>query len=114
MHALVAAALAEVEPLVSGRGWAHPSQATLAEADRLLALVASYRTPRVQLEPDGTLVLEWEAAGHGWLTLSVHGTGQLTHGAVIDEEEFAQAEDFGDTLPGWAGELLARLMRAGH
>jgi hypothetical protein len=114
MHALLATALADIEPLVAGRNWVPPSPATLAEATRLLDLVAPYRPPQVAFEPDGTLVLAWEAAGHGWLTLSVDGGGQLTHGAVIDEEEFTQTEDFGDALPGWAAELLARLMRAGH
>jgi hypothetical protein len=33
---------------------------------------------------------------------------------VIGEDEFTQAEPFGDALPDWAAELLARLLRAGH
>jgi hypothetical protein len=115
MHPLIAAALAEAAPLIADRGWTAPPDAAIDAAERLLALVASYpRAPSVQVEPDGTLAFEWEAADHGWLTLSVDGSGQLTHSAVIGEDEFTQAETFGDALPDWAAELLARLMRVGH
>ncbi len=115
MHPLLATALAEAAPLVADRGWIAPAAPTLAAAERLLALVAPLgRAPAVQVEPEGTISFEWEAADHGWLTLTVDAEGQLTHGAVIGEDEFAQAEPFGDTLPDWAAELLARLMRAGH
>jgi hypothetical protein len=114
MQPLLALAVAEAAPLIAARGWVPPSESTQADADRLLNLVASYRAPKVQVESDGTVAFEWEAADHGWLTLTVNGQGQLIHGAVIDEDEFAQTEDFRDTLPDWAGTLLARLMRAGH
>ena len=46
--------------------------ATLAAAERLLALVAKHAAPaRVQVEPEGTISFEWEAGEHGWLTLTV-------------------------------------------
>jgi hypothetical protein len=115
MSPLLAAALEEAAPLIAGRGWIAPSDKTLAAAARLLALVAPCpRAPSVQVEPEGTISFEWEAADHGWLTLCVDDLGQLTHSAVLGEDEFTQTEDFGDTLPGWATELLARVMRAGH
>lgn len=114
MHALLTAALADARPLVASRGWAYPTQATLVEADRLLQLVAQHRAPTVLVDPDGSVRLEWEAADRGWLTLTVNGSGQLVHSAVIDEDEFEQSEAFSDVLPGWAGTLLGRLMQAGH
>jgi hypothetical protein len=114
MHALLAAALADAAPLIEARGWARPSEATLADAERVLALVSGRRAPAVQIEPDGAVAFEWESAGHGWLTLAVDGQGQLKHEAVIGEDEFGQTEPFGDALPAWAAELLARLLRAGH
>ena len=115
MSTLLTAALAEAAPLIAARGWIAPSPATVAAAGRLLQLVAPYpRPPAVQVEPDGRISFEWEAAGHGWLTLSVDTGGQLTHSAVIGEDEFTQAEDFGDALPDWAAQLLGRLMRHGH
>jgi hypothetical protein len=81
----------------------------------LLGLVATLaRAPAVQVEPEGTISFEWEAADHGWLTLTVDDAGQLTHSAVLGEDEFSQAEAFGDALPDWAATLLARLMAAGH
>ena len=40
--------------------------------------------------------------------------GQLTHSAVLGEDEFTQAEAFGEALPDWAAALLQRVMRAGH
>jgi hypothetical protein len=115
MHPSLQAALSEVEPLVANRGWTSPAPATIQAAERLLKLVEPLpRQPAVQVEPEGTISFEWEAADHGWLTLTVDDQGQLTHGAVLGEDEFTQAEPFGDTLPDWAAELLRRLMRAGH
>jgi len=115
MSPLLTIALADAAPLIAGRGWIAPPPATIAAAERLLALVAGRaREPAVQVEPNGTISLEWEAADAGWLTLTVDDAGKLTHGAVIGEDEFAQAEDFGDALPGWAEQLLGRLMNVGH
>jgi hypothetical protein len=103
MHALLAAALDEVAPLIAQRGWIAPTPATIAAAGRLLALVAKLpRSPAVQVEPEGTISFEWEAADHGWLTLSVDDTGELTHSAVLGEDEFTQTETFGVALPDWA------------
>ena len=115
MHQSLQAALAEVEPLIANRGWTPPAPATIQSANRLLALVETLpRQPAVQVEPEGTISFEWEAAEHGWLTLTVDDRGQLTHSAVLGEDEFTQAEAFGEALPDWASELLQRLMRAGH
>ena len=115
MHPSLQAALEDAEPLVADRGWIAPAPATVAAAERLLELVATLpRRPAVQVEPEGTISFEWEAADHGWLTLTVDDQGQLTHSAVLGEDEFTQAEAFGEALPDWASELLARLMRAGH
>ena len=115
MHPALQAALKEARPLVADRGWLRPAQATVDAAGRLLELVEKMpRPPAVQVEPDGTISFEWEAADHGWLTLTVDDQGQLTHSAVLGEDEFTQAESFGDTLPGWADTLLRRLLAAGH
>ena len=115
MHPTLLAALAEAEPLIANRGWVAPGPATIAAAERLLALVEKLpRQPSVQVEPEGTITFEWEAAEHGWLTLSVDDVGQLTHSAVLDEDEFTQSETFGDALPDWADNLLRRLLAAGH
>ena len=115
MHPSLTTALEEVEPLVANRGWIRPTPETIAAAERLLGLVqAQARQPAVQAEPAGTISFEWEAGEHGWLTLSVDDQGQLTHSAVLGEDEFTQAEPFGDTLPDWAATLLQRVMRAGH
>jgi hypothetical protein len=114
MHPLLAQALADAAPLIAERGWFHPSQATVADAGRMLDLVSTHRAPSVQIEPDGVLTFSCEAAEHGWPTLAVDGSGRLTHAAVIDADEFAQTEHFGATLPDWAATLLARMMRAGH
>ncbi len=115
MHPALLAALAEAEPLIANRGWVAPGPATIAAAERLLALVEKLpRQPAVQVEPEGTITFEWEAAEHGWLTLSVDDVGQLTHSAVLDEDEFTQSETFGDALPDWADNLLRRLLAAGH
>jgi hypothetical protein len=115
MHKSLQTALDEVEPLAATRGWIRPAPTTIAAAERLLGLVdAQARQPAVQVEPGGTISFEWEAGEHGWLTLSVDDQGQLTHSAVLGEDEFTQAEAFGDTLPDWADTLLQRVMRAGH
>ena len=115
MHPALQAALADVEPLIADRGWTAPLPATVQAAERLLALVRELpRAPAIQVEPDGTIAFEWEAAEHGWLTLTVDGQGRLTHGAVLGEDEFSQTETFGDALPGWADTLLQRLLAAGH
>jgi hypothetical protein len=115
MHPALAAALAEAAPLVPDRGWIEPTPATIAAAERLLALVATLpRAPAVQVEPEGTISFEWEAAEHGWLTLTVDDAGDLVHSAVLGEDEFTQAEPFGNELPDWAATLLQRLLAAGH
>lgn len=115
MHPQLKTALDEVEPLVTTRGWAPPTASTIAAAERLLALVEPLpRQPAVQVDPQGTISFEWEAGEHGWLTLTVDDQGRLTHGAVLGEDEFTQAEVFGDGLPDWAAALLQRVMRAGH
>jgi hypothetical protein len=115
MHPTLAAALADVAPLVADRGWVAPAAATIDAAQRLLGLVDELsRQPAVQVEPDGTISFEWEAAEQGWLTLTVDDAGQLTHSAVLGEDEFTQAEAFGDALPDWAHTLLQRLLAAGH
>jgi len=115
MHTNLRSALDEVEPLVANRGWIRPGPATIHAAERLLALVEALpRPPAVQVEPAGTISFEWEAGDHGWLTLTVDDQGRLTHSAVLGEDEFTQAEAFGDTLPDWAATLLQRVMRAGH
>ena len=115
MHQALQAALDEAAPLIATRGWINPSQATIAAAERLLKLVGQMpRQPEVQAEPEGTISFEWEAADHGWLTLTVDDAGQLTHSAVLGEDEFTQTESFGDNLPDWAATLLQRLLAAGH
>ncbi len=115
MHSSLQAALADAEPLIAHRGWQAPSPATLDAAERLLALVGKEpRQPDVQVEPEGTISFEWEAGEHGWLTLTVDDQGQLTHSAVLGEDEFTQTEAFGEALPGWADTLLRRLLGAGH
>ena len=115
MHPALSAALADAAPLIAARDWIAPAPATVAAAERLLALVAEMsRQPAVQVEPEGTISFEWEAAEHGWLTLTVDDSGQLTHGAVLGEDEFTQSEAFVDALPDWADNLLRRVLAAGH
>jgi hypothetical protein len=106
-------ALAEAQALAE-RGWTMPEPAAIAEAERLLALVAPWRAPAVLAEPDGAIALEWEVGTHGWLQLRVRGSGQLEHSAVIDGDEYGQLEDFTDRLPPWAETLLKRLLLVGH
>jgi hypothetical protein len=113
MSPLLRAALDESQAVGAARGWALPNEATIAEAQRLLDLLqAQWRAPVVQVEPEGAISLEWESGARGWLKLSVSGTGRLEHSAVIEEDEYAQVEDFGDTLPDWARHLLGRLLGA--
>ena len=115
MHPALSAALADAAPLIADRGWIEPASETIAAAERLLALVEALpRQPAVQVEPEGTISFEWEAADHGWLTLTVDDVGQLTHSAVLGEDEFTQSEAFADVLPDWAHTLLRRLLAAGH
>lgn len=115
MHPALQAALADAHPLINERGWQGPTPPTIAAAERLLKLVETLpRPPQVQVEPEGTISFEWEAADHGWLTLTVDDLGQLTHSAVLGEDEFTQTEAFGDALPDWANTLLQRLLAAGH
>lgn len=110
LPAPIASALEEVRPLVESRAWTWPSEATLREAERLLALVGTaWPAPTVQAEPDGSLTLTWEAGTRGWLTLQVAGRGTLAHSAVIEGDEYGQEERFDATLPDWAHELLRRL-----
>ena len=118
MSPLLMLALADAVPLVEERGWALPSSAAVAEAEHLLALVAPLgREPVAEVQPDGAIAFEWEAADTGWLKLSVDGSGRLAHSAVIAGDEYEQVEDFPNTaadLPGWAGELLRKLLATGH
>jgi hypothetical protein len=114
MHPLIAAALNEATPMVESRGWALPTPSTVAEAERLLALTSRHRPPTIQIDAVGSIRLEWEASEMGWMTLTVDGSGQLKHNAVIGEDEFELTEVFGDVLPAWAATVLERLVRAGH
>jgi hypothetical protein len=115
MHPALEAAVEEAAPWVQQRGWTVPAPATIAAAERLLRLVKGLsRPPAVQVEPDGTISFDWEAADHGWLTLTVDDGGHLTHSAVLGEDEFTQTEAFGELLPDWAAMLLGRLLAAGH
>lgn len=114
MSPLLRTAVDEARALAAARGWAVPSTQAIAEAQRLLDLVqAQWRAPAVQAEPAGAISLEWEAGAHGWLKLSVDGSGRLEHSAVIEGDEYAQLEDFGDALPDWARHLLGRLLGFG-
>ena len=115
MHPALEQALEEVAPLMATRGWQAPKPQTVTAAERLLKLVEKMaRQPAVQVEPQGTISFEWEAAEHGWLTLTVDDRGSLTHSAVLGEDEFTQTESFGDQLPDWAATLLQRLLATGH
>ena len=115
MHPALSAALADAAPLIAARGWIEPRAETIAAGERVLALVEEMpRQPAVQVEPEGTISFEWEAGEHGWLTLTVDDSGQLTHSAVLGEDEFTQSEAFGNALPDWAHTLLRRLLATGH
>lgn len=109
MSPLLQSALDEAATLGRDRGWTAPGEATVAQAERLLALTAATPPQQVQVEPDGRIVVEWERAPRGWLQLSVDGSGPLSHSAVIDGDEYTQTEAFGAALPDWARELLGRL-----
>ena len=100
--------------MVKSRGWAWPTPSTLAEAERLLSLTSRHRPPTIQIDADGSIRFEWEAAEMGWLTLTVDGSGQVRHSAVIGEDEFELTELLGDVLPEWATTVLERLVQAGH
>ena len=79
-----------------------PNKKTIDEAQRLLDLaMQDRRAPAVQAEPNGAISLEWEVGAHGWLKLTVAGNATLEHSAVIEGDEYAQLEHFGDHLPGW-------------
>ena len=109
------AALAEAATLGEGRAWSAPSQQAVAEARQLLALLKSQpRAPQLQVEADGSIVLEWEVPERGWLQLALHGRGEITHSAVVDGDEFAKSEAFDHTLPPWVAELLRRLLPPAH
>ncbi len=116
MSPLLSQALDEARPLAAARGWRLPGEAALAEADHLLAMVGrEWRAPTtVQVEPDGAITLEWDAGARGWLQLSVQGSGQLAHSAVIEGDEYEKTEPFGERLPDWAEEVLRRLLLTGH
>ena len=114
MHPLLASALNEAKPLIESRGWNAPTASTLAEAERLINLTSRLRLPTVQIDADGSVRLEWEAAETGWLTLTVNGSGQVKHSAVIGEDEFERSEVFGDVLPAWATTVLERIVQVGH
>lgn len=113
--ARLAAALGDAQALTD-RGWQAPAPQTLADAGRLLALLEplAWRAPEIEVTPDGEISFEWEAGEHGWLQLLVRGDGELAHSAVIDGDEYGQSEAFGDALPDWAANLLARLRAFGH
>jgi hypothetical protein len=115
MHPLIAAALAEAGTLATARGWPLPTEPTLLEAERVLRLSQDrWPAPALQVEPDGAITFAWDAGERGWVELRVDGSAQLTHAAVIDGDEYGQAEAFADAgmagaLPDWAGEVLRRL-----
>jgi hypothetical protein len=100
--------------MVASRGWVWPAPSTVAEAERLLSLTSRHRPPTIEIDADGSIRLEWEAAEWGWLTLTVDGSGQVRHSAVIGEDEFESTEGLGDGLPAWATTVLERLLRVGH
>lgn len=114
MHPLLTQALDEAAPLIAERHWIAPSDAALADAERLLALVAHWRAPGVEFDPDGTVALTWEAADRGWVSLAVRGDASVTHAAVIGEDEFGQVEPFASELPPWAAHVLERLLADEH
>lgn len=115
MHPLLREALAEIDPLTQGRGWSRPGDTTMAEAERLLALVTPrFRAPQVEIQSDGGITLDWDAGAHGWLQLTVQGDGQLVHSAVIEGDDYARSEPFGEQLPDWANALLGKLLGREH
>ena len=110
VSASLLAAVAEAGVLAGERAWAAPTDATLREADHLLALLAgAWPAPGVLVQPDGAIALEWEAGDRGWLALTVRGNATLEHAAVLDGDDYGLSEDFGDEVPDWALEMLRRL-----
>ena len=110
VSASLLAAVAEAAVLAGERTWATPSDATLREADRLLALLAeAWPAPGVLVQPDGAIALEWEAGDRGWLALTVRGNATLEHAAVLDGDDYGLSEDFADAVPDWALAMLRRL-----
>ena len=108
---MLAAALHEARALAGHRAWLAPTEQTLLEADRLLKLLAhAWPAPQVLVQPSGAIALEWEAGARGWLVLTLSGTASLEHAAVIDGDEYGLTEDFVDSVPDWAQELLRRLL----
>ncbi len=106
----IAEALAEAQNLAAQRDWQVPTQATVAEAERLLELVSTtWPAFEVQTQADGSIALEWDAGAHGWLTLTVVGQNTVEHAAVIDGDEYGLSEAFNNVVPDWAQELLQRL-----
>lgn len=110
--AALAIALHEAHLLGADRPWTPPNPATVAEAERLLALLAAepaWPDAEIAVQPDGTIHVDWEAE-RGWVTLAVDGRATLTHSAVIDGDEYTLAEPWdGRTLTDWAAEVLRRL-----
>ena len=110
----LATALHEARLLGADRPWTPPTPATEAEAERLLALLATepaWPAAEVAVQPDGAIHFDWECA-RGWVTLSVDGHATLTHSAVIDGDEYTLAEPWDapmQTLTDWAAEVLRRL-----
>jgi len=112
----LATALHEARLLGANRPWTPPTPATQAEAERLLALLAgaqAWPPGEIEVQPDGTIHIDWDAGERGWVTLSVDGHALLTHSAVIDGDEYTLAEPWdGQSLTDWAAEVLRRLWRA--
>lgn len=103
-------ALLEAQALTTQRDWQAPTDATVAEAERLLALVKiEWPEPDVQAQANGSITLDWDAGAHGWLTLTVAGQRTVEHAAVIDGDEYGLSEAFIEAVPDWAQELLRRL-----
>ncbi|MEY4906732.1 MAG: hypothetical protein RL260_450 [Pseudomonadota bacterium] len=110
-------ALHEARLLGANRPWTTPTPATQAEAERLLALLATepaWPSAEIEVQPDGAIHFDWDAGKRGWVTLSVDGHALLTHSAVIDGDEYTLAEPWDTTtgaLTDWAAEVLRRLWR---
>jgi hypothetical protein len=115
MNPLIAAAIEEAEALVATRGWQLPSDATVREAELVLELThARWPPPALLVDADGAITFEWDVGTRGWVELRVDGSGQLSHSAVIQGDDYAQSEDLTEPalagrLPDWAAEVLRRL-----
>jgi hypothetical protein len=121
LHPLLAAALDEAGQLSTRHHWLLPGQPALDEATRLLALVApAWPAPAVRIESNGAITFDWECGERGWVELTLDGSGQLTHNAVIDADDYGQTEpwpaarDAAAAMPGWACEVLRRLLGSRH